>query len=451
MSTNHAGKVIGGRYTLIGQLATGGMGEVWSARDQVTARKVAVKVLKSELAGQEAFLARLRIEAQNAMQINHPNLTAVLDHGEFNGVGWIVMELVTGRPFNEFLAGGHRVPVEQLVPVLIQTAQALQAAKLKDVVHRDIKPSNILVTSEGVVKLTDFGISTTPHQVALTDVGMVMGTAQYLSPEQAMGDSATHLSDLYSLGVIAYEALAGRRPFTGKTQVDIAFAHVNEPVPELPADVPTVLKRIVLKMLRKNPKDRPADCAAVIKDLMKAAKSLGISVAPQPLTLPAQKSEAVRTGRLPARRTVDVKTRRRQLPPRPQTTVSVGQLPAALEAASPRALRERPRKSPIRNPRQTVDLRLLFSPYGPIYGKRARTKSAGSLRHSAADPGMSVWELAGLTISMFLICFTLFFAYQHAHIVTASTLDFSESAAAVTVFPALSLSSDNPLSEVQSW
>ncbi|EEH64324.1 kinase domain protein [Gleimia coleocanis DSM 15436] len=445
MTTNHAGKVIGGRYTLIGQLATGGMGEVWSARDQVTARKVAVKVLKSELAGQEAFLTRLRIEAQNAMQINHPNLAAVLDHGELNGVGWIVMELVTGRPFNEYLTGGHRIPVSELIPVLIQTAQALQAAKLKDVVHRDIKPSNILITSEGVVKLTDFGISTTPNQVALTDVGMVMGTAQYLSPEQAMGESATHLSDLYSLGVIAYEALAGRRPFTGKTQVDIAFAHVNEPVPDLPADIPTQLRRIVLKMLRKNPKDRPADCGVVIKDLTKLAKSLGVSVAPRPLTLPSEGAERQRTGRLATRRGQEVPGRRRKLPTRPGTSVGT----STNNTPETRAMRTRRTHSARQNP----ELRYLFSPYGPIYGKRAKTRSEGPWRHSAVEPSMSVWEMLGLTFAVFLICFTLLFAYAKFQSLAAGSFQpiFEAFGLLDPASQNLSVSLDNTPSEVQKW
>lgn len=286
MSSNYAGRRFGERYTLTRLIATGAMGEVWAARDSVTSRKLAVKVLRPELAGQDRFLQRLRVEARNAMQINHPNLAAVLDHGEADGVGWIVMELVEGRPFNEFLAGGNRIAPSQLLPVLLQTAYALQAAKAEGVVHRDIKPSNILLRPDGFVKLTDFGISITPNQATMTDAGMVMGTAQYLPPEQARGEDATHQGDLYALGVIAYEALAGRRPFGGKTQVDVAFSHVNDPVPPLPEDVPEPLVRIVMRLLRKNPKDRPADALELVRALTEAAQELALDVGPTPVSLP---------------------------------------------------------------------------------------------------------------------------------------------------------------------
>ncbi|MDO5048996.1 MAG: protein kinase [Actinomycetaceae bacterium] len=284
--SSYSGKILDGRYKLLRQVATGGMGEVWTARDFESGRHIAVKILKPELAGQDTFLQRLRMEARNAMQIEHPGLAAVLDHGEEDGLGWIVMEYVEGLPFNEYLRDGNRIAPDQLIPVLIQTAYALQAAHAREVVHRDIKPSNLIITPEGVVKLTDFGISVTPNQATMTEAGMVMGTAQYLPPEQAMGEPATHSGDLYALGVIAYEALAGRRPFTGKTQVDVAFAHVNEPVPPLPDDVPADLARIVTSLLRKKPSDRPRDGATLARELATVARNLGLDTAPKPLSLP---------------------------------------------------------------------------------------------------------------------------------------------------------------------
>ncbi len=292
MTKNSAGRVLGGRYTLLAPIAQGGMGEVWKARDRVTGRLVAAKVLRAELSGEELSLSRLRLEARNAMSVQHPNIANVQDSGEEDGRGWIVMELVDGLPLTHFLRGGARIGAEDLLPVLMQVAMALGAAASAGVVHRDIKPANILVRSDGMVKLTDFGISRATDQVDLTAAGMVMGTAQYLPPEQAMGEKATSIGDLYALGVIAYEAVAGRRPFTGDTQVDIAFSHVNDPVPPLPADVPGPFADVILHLLEKNPAKRPESGLALVRELSAAAKAMGVAVRPHPLPEPADEESA---------------------------------------------------------------------------------------------------------------------------------------------------------------
>ena len=255
--TSGAGRVLGGRYTLLTPIAQGGMGEVWKARDRVSGHIVAAKVLRPELAGEELSLSRLRLEARNSMSISHPNIANTQDSGQEDGIGWIIMELVDGYPLTDYLRGGSRIEPEYLMPILVQVAMALGAAARAGVVHRDIKPANILVRPDGMVKLTDFGISRATGQVNLTAAGMVMGTAQYLPPEQAMGEIATPIGDLYALGVIAYEAAAGRRPFTGETQVDIAFSHVNDPVPPLPDFVPEPLADVILHLLEKDPAKRP--------------------------------------------------------------------------------------------------------------------------------------------------------------------------------------------------
>lgn len=282
-----AGRVLGGRYLLLSLIAQGGMGEVWKARDRVTGRILAAKVLRPELSGQELSLSRLRIEARNAMSVEHPNIANVLDSGEENGRGWIIMELVEGRPLTDYLRGGQSLAPEYLMPILMQIAMALGAAAQAGVVHRDIKPANVLIRPDGMVKLTDFGISRTDSQIDLTADGMVMGTAQYLPPEQAMGEKATSLGDLYALGVIAYEAAAGVRPFTGKSQVDIAFAHVNEPVPALPDTVPAPLAQVIYRLLDKDPQQRPASGSALVRELVAAASEMGVSLQARPLPAPA--------------------------------------------------------------------------------------------------------------------------------------------------------------------
>lgn len=288
---NSAGRVLGGRYTLLAPIAQGGMGEVWKARDRVSGRLVAAKVLRQELSGEALSLSRLRLEARNAMSIQHPNIANVMDSGEEDGRGWIVMELVDGLPLTHYLKGGARIGTQDLLPVLMQVAMALGAASNAGVVHRDIKPANILVRADGMAKLTDFGISRATDQVDLTAAGMVMGTAQYLPPEQAMGEKATSLGDLYALGVIAYEAAAGRRPFTGDTQVDIAFSHVNDPVPPLPADVPGPFADIILHLLEKDPKKRPESGLALVREISQAARLMGLPVDPHPLPEPAGSGE----------------------------------------------------------------------------------------------------------------------------------------------------------------
>ena len=295
--TSGAGRVLGGRYTLLTPIAQGGMGEVWKARDRVSGHIVAAKVLRPELAGEELSLSRLRLEARNSMSISHPNIANTQDSGEEDGIGWIIMELVDGHPLTDYLRGGSRISPEYLMPILVQVAMALGAAARAGVVHRDIKPANIIVRPDGMVKLTDFGISRAKGQVNLTAAGMVMGTAQYLPPEQAMGEVATPIGDLYALGVIAYEAAAGRRPFTGETQVDIAFAHVNDPVPPLPDFVPEPLADVILHLLEKDPAKRPESGSAAVREIASAAKAMGVSVTPRPLPLPkaAQRPEEVRT------------------------------------------------------------------------------------------------------------------------------------------------------------
>jgi serine/threonine-protein kinase len=252
------GVVLGGRYRLTRQIAVGGMGEVWAAHDESLARDIAIKVLREEFAGDTGFLERFRTEARNAGSLSHDGIAALFDYGEQDGSAFLAMELIHGEPMSDLLEREPVLPPHRLLPILAQTARALHAAHEAGVVHRDVKPGNILVTPTGKVKITDFGVSLSSNQVPMTATGMVMGTAQYLSPEQAVGGPATAASDLYALGIVAYEALVGHRPFTGPTAVDIAVAHVNTPVPPLPASVDRQLAALVMRLLSKDPSQRPS-------------------------------------------------------------------------------------------------------------------------------------------------------------------------------------------------
>lgn len=258
---------LGARYRLVSRIATGGMGEVWVGHDLSLARDVAVKVLREEFAGDAGFLERFRAEARNAAQLSHQNIAQLYDYGEQDGSAFLVMELVLGEPMADLLDREPVLPLRRLLPILAQTARALHAAHTAGVVHRDVKPGNILLSRTGRVKITDFGISTARDQVPMTASGMVMGTAQYLSPEQATGGAATPASDVYSLGIVAYEALVGHRPFTGSSQVEIAIAHVNQPVPPLPSTVDPELAELVMRMLAKKPEQRPASAASLARAL----------------------------------------------------------------------------------------------------------------------------------------------------------------------------------------
>ncbi|HEY5516252.1 MAG TPA: serine/threonine-protein kinase [Pengzhenrongella sp.] len=260
-----AGMALDNRYRLERQIAVGGMGEVWVAHDQSLAREVAVKVLREEFAGDSGFLERFRTEARNSASLSHPNIAQLYDYGEQDGSAYLVMELVAGEPMSDLLEREPVLPTTRLLPILAQTARALHAAHVAGVVHRDIKPGNILLGRAGRVKITDFGVSMAVNQVPMTATGMVMGTAQYLSPEQAVGRPATPASDLYSLGIVAYESLVGHRPFTGPTAVDIAVAHVNQPVPPLPTSVEPRLATLVMQMLSKQPADRPRSATALAR------------------------------------------------------------------------------------------------------------------------------------------------------------------------------------------
>jgi len=252
------GVTLSGRYRLQRLIATGGMGQVWEAVDSRLGRRVAVKVLKQEFSSDPEFLERFRAEARIVAMLNHPGIAAVHDYGEtdMDGEGrtaYLVMELVNGEPLNSVLKRTGRLSLRHALDMLEQTGRALQVAHTAGLVHRDVKPGNILITPTGQVKLTDFGIAKAVDAVPVTQTGMVMGTAQYIAPEQALGEDATAASDVYSLGVVGYEAVSGRRPFVGDGALTVAMKHIKETPAPLPADLPPNVRELIEITLVKNP------------------------------------------------------------------------------------------------------------------------------------------------------------------------------------------------------
>jgi len=269
------------RYRLDSRIATGGMGEVWRATDTALGRTVAVKLLKAEYADDATFRSRFETEARHAAALSHPGVAGVFDVGEgsaLDGSGkprpYLVMELVDGQPLSALLVSGRELDPVAVRDLMAQTGDALGAAHRAGIVHRDVKPANLMVTPGGVVKVTDFGIARAADGVGITRTGAVMGTPQYLSPEQAEGKPATARSDVYALGVVTFECLSGRRPFEADSPVATALAHLRQPVPSLPDHVPAELTTVVSRALSKDPEERYADgtaFAAALRDPVTAA------------------------------------------------------------------------------------------------------------------------------------------------------------------------------------
>jgi len=282
-------RLLGGRYELDGVVGRGGMAEVYRARDIRLDRIVAIKTLRADLARDQIFQARFRREAQSAASLNHPSIVAVYDTGEDMATGvpvpYIVMEFVDGRTVRDLLQDGHRLLPERSLEIIDGVLRALDYSHQAGIVHRDIKPGNVMVTRNGDVKVMDFGIARamSDAQATMTQTAQVIGTAQYLSPEQARGERVDSRSDLYSTGCLLYELLTGRPPFTGDSPVAIAYQHVREnPIPpsRVDPDVPPWADAIVLKAMAKSPADRYQTAADMRADLQRAASGLPVAAAP---------------------------------------------------------------------------------------------------------------------------------------------------------------------------
>lgn len=258
---------LGDRYVLQQRIASGGMSDVWRGLDDVLQREVAVKVMRADPDNEEIFAQRFRDEALHSAALMHSNITTVFDYGEDDHLSFLVMELVPGLPLSAIIREQGAMEPESVRSIIGQSALALGVAHEARVVHRDVKPANILLRPDGVVKLTDFGIARALDAIGHTRTGEMLGTPNYISPEQALGEQATGASDLYSLGVVALEMLNGERPFDRGTPIATAMSHVNEPPPPLSGAVPTELRVVVEALLEKQPGDRPANARTVAKML----------------------------------------------------------------------------------------------------------------------------------------------------------------------------------------
>ncbi len=269
------GTTLGGRYKLVDRIAGGGMGDVWRGTDEVLGRTVAVKILLPALLEEPGFAERFRGEARTMATINHPGVVDVYDYGSDPAVGaYLVMEYVEGDALSRTLSRVGRLTPARTMALVAQAADALQAAHDKGIVHRDVKPGNLLVRPNGSLVLTDFGIARSEIVGQLTAAGSVLGTASYISPEQAAGSTASPLSDVYALGVVAFQCLSGRRPFEGDNPLEIAMRHVRDNPPPLPGDIPPAVRAIVERAMAKDPAARFPTAAALGQVARRAAAGL---------------------------------------------------------------------------------------------------------------------------------------------------------------------------------
>jgi beta-lactam-binding protein with PASTA domain/tRNA A-37 threonylcarbamoyl transferase component Bud32 len=270
-----------GRYRIVRKLGTGGMANVYLAEDEVLGRRVAIKILNDRHAGDDQFVERFRREAKNAASLSHPNIVSIYDRGEAEGTYYIAMEYLDGRSLKELIVARGPAPVNVAIDYARQILGAIRFAHRHGIVHRDIKPHNVLVDAEGRLKVTDFGIARAGVS-QMTEAGSIIGTAQYLSPEQAKGAPVDQTSDLYSVGVVLYELLTGVVPFSGDTPVEIAMKHLSS-MPEPPsakrAEVPRDLDLVVLRALAKDPADRYQSAEEMDADLARVARGAAVSPA----------------------------------------------------------------------------------------------------------------------------------------------------------------------------
>lgn len=266
-----SGMIISDRYEIVDKVGSGGMADVYKAKDQRLNRFVAIKILKPEYSSDKSFVNKFRGEAQSAAGLSHPNIVNVYDVGDDSGLHYIVMELVEGITLKRFIEKKGKLEIKESVGIAIQIAQGMEAAHNNNIIHRDIKPQNIIISREGKVKVTDFGIAKASNSNTITS--NAMGSVHYLSPEQARGGYSDEKSDIYSLGVTLYEMLSGKVPFAGDNTVSVALLHIQGeamPLRELDPEIPVSLDKIVQKCMQKRPERRYHSASELISDLKKA-------------------------------------------------------------------------------------------------------------------------------------------------------------------------------------
>ncbi|MEV4413063.1 serine/threonine-protein kinase [Catellatospora sp. NPDC049609] len=265
------GMTLGGRYELVDLIARGGMGEVWRADDLVLGRRVAVKALLPNLAADPGFAARFRAEARAMAALSHPGIVEIYDYGHADEVAYLVMQFVEGESLSSLIGRDGALAPGPAMRLLAQAADAIHAAHVRGIVHRDVKPSNLLLRPDGRLALTDFGIARIVAADRLTAADEILGTASYLAPEQVTGDPVGPATDVYALGVVAYELVTGDRPFTGDTPLAVALQHVNDDPPELPPGVPAPVRALIVRALAKEPDHRWPTAAALARAARAAA------------------------------------------------------------------------------------------------------------------------------------------------------------------------------------
>ncbi|MDG4803936.1 serine/threonine-protein kinase [Micromonospora sp. WMMD980] len=386
------GVQLGNRYRLDERIASGGMGDVWRGTDQVLGRTVAVKSLLPALLDEPGFAERFRGEARTMATINHPGVVDVYDFGSDQQIAFLVMEYVEGDALSATLGRVGRLTPARTMALLAQAADALHAAHEKGIVHRDVKPGNLLVRPNGTLVLTDFGIARSELVGQLTAAGSVLGTASYISPEQATGAVATPASDVYALGVVAYQCLAGRRPFEGDNPLEIAMKHVRDTPRALPGDIPPQVRAIVERAMAKDPKARWPSAAALASVARQAKLALSqqarggrpISGVPASPAAPAARAQVPTAAPRPQPPRPPVTPARPPVGPRP--TMVAHPAPQARPPVGPRGAAPIPQPRPPHNP-----LGYARPPAGPPQAPPRRSRSG-------------LWTTAILVAVLVILC-----------------------------------------------